>query len=217
MDLRNFEVDFDSIDSLNRLRNKLKTRLCELTGKENKSRRETKAEYETRRRNCFEAYFSILDTNITHLYSDISASLDSEPKYYVYAHLDTSKPIVDAKKARIAITFAATFGMQFHPFYIGKGVGDRAYELSRNETHKKVRDRCKKSGKDITPIILKDSLSELDALAYEAKLMDIFGSIACNGLLVNIDDGHRSKERKQLYKKHLECINSINTYLLKDV
>jgi hypothetical protein len=35
MDLRNFEVDFDSIDSLNRLRNKLKTRLCELTGKEN--------------------------------------------------------------------------------------------------------------------------------------------------------------------------------------
>jgi hypothetical protein len=40
---------------------------------------------------------------------------------------------------------------------------------------------------------------------------------ACNGLLVNIDDGHRSKERKQLYKKHLECINSINTYLLKDI
>lgn len=217
MDLRNFEVDFDSIDSLNRLRNKLKTRLSELTGKTPKPRRESKEEYALRRKICFESYFNILNKDISHLYQDISASLDPEPKYYVYAHLDILKEIKGTEKERLSTIFAATFGMQFHPFYIGKGVGDRAYDLVRNETHRKIRDKCKKSGKDILPIILKEGLTELDALMLEVKLIDIFGSIVCGGLLVNIDDGHKSKDRKQLYKNDLECINRINKYLLKDI
>jgi len=217
MDIRTFEVDYDSIDAINKLRSSLQSRLNTLKGVEQKCRRETKQQYEERKKTTFEAYFSILDKDITSLYSDIKESLDPEEKYYVYAHLDPTKPISDAKRSKMPLIFAATFGIEYEPFYIGKGVDNRAFDLSRNETHRKIRSKCRSVGKDVVPFIIKDKLSEVDALILEAKLIDIFGSVVCGGLLVNIDDGHNSLKRKSIYKSDLEKINRINSYLLKDL
>ena len=100
--------------------------------------------------------------------------------------------------------FAATeLGLTCQPFYVGKGTGNRAFDINRNEGHKKVRQYLDKIGKEIQIVKIKENLTEGEALALESKLIDIFGlkAICSFSSLTNLDEGFHSKERRLLYPK----------------
>jgi hypothetical protein len=197
---KTFTIDFDSIESCKRLQNTLNSRIGEL-----QCRDPGYLSKNDRIKMVFESCISIFETDISHLY-DIS-KYDLERKYYVYAHCDPGFRISPKREGRS--TFAATLGFSNMPFYIGKGCDNRAYDLNRNESHRKYRQKIQKFGKDIEVKILKENLSELEALMIESKLTDIFGTLSCGGRLVNLDEGINSKERQDLYRIYLEKINKV--------
>lgn len=106
-------------------------------------------------------------------------------KFYVYAH------VVPSNKK---IVFDCSINMHFPgvPFYIGKGTGDRAYDLKRNQGHGATLQELLKMGKvgsDIVYIIA-ENLTEPEALALESKLIYFFGTKYekdRDGILVNLD------------------------------
>jgi hypothetical protein len=196
MSEKTFITDWDSIDELNHLSNILKSRIGELRSTNGGSRRQRMAEVLT-------ACDNILATDISVIYT--SMGLDPTPKYYVYAHLDPTHKIAIGKHA--ITSFAATIGMKCFPFYIGKGSGSRAYDLNRNETHRKIKQKLEKFSLYPDVFIIKDKLSELDALCLESKLIDIFGLLVNNGRLVNLDEGLMPEIRRQYYKDDLEKLS----------
>ena len=115
------------------------------------------------------------------------SNLNNEKKYYVYAHCDPSITTYDISKD-LNIT-----GL---PFYIGKGTGSRAWDMCRNQGHdlkvKKVLGKIHDKNKIVR--IVKDNLSEVDALILESKLIYIFQTVyedQVNGILYNLDIGKR--------------------------
>lgn len=138
-------------------------------------------------------------------------ALDTARRYYVYAHLDTSKKIAPGVNG--ISTFAATLGMPFAPFYVGKGTGMRKFDSDRSETYRKVKQKLELMGKSVEVFTVKDNLTEAEALQYEAKLIDIFGLIPNGGTLANLDEGHRAEERRELYKDYLLRLRTINREL----
>lgn len=191
-----FEIDFDSIDDCKRLLNIIKSRIGELQTSINGSRKQKFTM-------IFDACKNIIDTDISIIYKNII--LDENPIYYVYAHCDPTANIAIGKSG--ITTFAATLGMSKIPFYIGKGTGSRAYDLNRNESHRKIRQRLQKFNMDIDVSIFKTGLTEIEALMLESKLIDIFGLTSTSGKLVNLDEGVGKDERRKLYKEHLHVIN----------
>lgn len=111
-------------------------------------------------------------------------------------------------------SFAASIGMKHIPFYVGKGTGNRYKDLNRNETHRKIRQKLNKFNKDIEVEIVKDNLTEKEALILESKLIDIFGLLPNGGRLVNLDEGIKSEERKSRYIEDLSVINTLYKELL---
>src|SRR6516165_10187860 len=74
------------------------------------------------------------------------------------------------------------------PFYIGKGVGTRAWDhlLSPDETAKGRRiAEIVGSGHEVLVNVLCDELNELQALRIEAELIASLGTEATGGLLTN--------------------------------
>lgn len=115
---------------------------------------------------------------------------DEERRYYVYMHLEPSDDVWMVKSASIKFEAAGV------PFYIGKGTGQRAFQLTRNDGHGAILRRLKRAGVDPSKIvkIVADGLTERESLALEAKLVHFFGSRYDTddpGLLVNLrtDDG----------------------------
>ena len=107
--------------------------------------------------------------------------LCQERKYYVYAHLDPSAGGMKIED----------FSLNGLPFYIGKGTGDRAYDLKRNEGHGAVPRLMREMGVDAKDIvqIIRDDMTEQEALCLEAKLIHFFGTRfdgIKNGILVNL-------------------------------
>jgi hypothetical protein len=110
---------------------------------------------------------------------------DNEKKgYYVYAHVTPSG--IDCKSAR-------RLKLKGVPFYIGKGIGQRAYDLNRNQGHGAMLRNAIREGfkeENIVNIILAD-LTERQALELESKLIYFFGTKyeprRKGGVLVNLD------------------------------
>ena len=196
MNIKTFEIDIDSIDDCKRLQNTLNSIIGQLQAATNGSRKE-------KFKSMFDACVHIANTDISSLYNNIA--LDTTPIYYVYAHCDPDANIAIGKNG--VSTFAATLGMTKLPFYIGKGTGSRAYNLNRNESHRKVRQRLQKFNKDIEVSIFKNNLTELEALMLESKLIDMFGLTSVGGRLVNLDEGVNKDERRLLYKEQLHDLN----------
>lgn len=113
---------------------------------------------------------------------------DEDGDYYVYAH-------VDARKNVFKTTAECGGNWRGLPFYIGKGIGRRAYDLKRNQGHGKRIGELLSIG--ITPEqivhIAFSGLSERKALEIEAKCIYFFGSIYSpgkagkRGCLLNLD------------------------------
>lgn len=108
-----------------------------------------------------------------------------EGEYYVYAHIDPrKKPFITTEDA------GGNYGGM--PFYIGKGIGSRAFQLKRNEGHgKTIREIIKNNWPKSSIVnILFKNLSEQKAFEIEAKLIYFFGtqfSMIRPGPLVNLD------------------------------
>ena len=113
----------------------------------------------------------------------------------MYSHLDPTKKI--AIEYNPKTTFGATIGMSHIPFYIGKGTGERYSDFSRNDTHRKVRQHL--SPASPLAMIIRQGLTEVEALSLEDKLIDIFGLKVFGGYLTNLDEGYHSSERRKLY------------------
>jgi hypothetical protein len=112
---------------------------------------------------------------------------DESKKYYVYAHIDPTKPI-----SMFSDECGGNWGGQ--PFYIGKGSGNRAFELDRNQGHGKIIRAVKAAGISDSSIakIIFSELTEAKAFEIEAKLIYFFGTIydktnKKNGLLYNLN------------------------------
>jgi len=74
------------------------------------------------------------------------------------------------------------------PFYIGKGVGTRAWDhlLQPDQTAKGKRiAEIVGAGRDVIVTIICDDLTELQALRIEAELIASLGTAATGGLLTN--------------------------------
>ena len=155
--------------------------------------------------------FNIYNFDISCIYEDLN--LDQSKNYYVYLHLDPTNPIENNTRKPKHLFYAA-IGCKYLPFYVGKGSNNRAYDLNRNELHRKIRQRIRKSNNDVEVFILKDNLTELEALCLESKLIDIMGLKAHYqyGLLVNLDEGYRSHERRQLYIDNYKNLSLFNKH-----
>lgn len=196
MRIKHYEVDIDDIVAIRKTINQLKAAAGALT--ENNRRKAS--------RDRLDAATAILDTDIDHIYAGIP--LSEHRKFYVYAHCDGSRPI---RAGVNPVSFLmASLGATHRPFYIGKGTGDRAFDLNRNGLHRKVKQKIVSLGFDVVPIVLKTGLTELEALTFEAKLIDIIGVSGKAGTLANHDEGAFAAERRSLYIDHLAVLNKIN-------
>lgn len=128
-------------------------------------------------------YYSSL---INQDWSSVYPSNSDSGCFYVYAHIDPGTTY---------FSFTADYGGIFigNPFYIGKGCGDRAHNLKRNQGHGKHIKKLLDDGweqKDLVHIIF-NGLSEQKAYELESKLIYFFGSIyqrgKKSGVLLNLD------------------------------
>lgn len=127
----------------------------------------------------------VLNQKWEYLYS--GGSYDDSKDYYVYAHVDPLSKDYNLKD-RLNIV-----GL---PFYIGKGKGNRAWDLNRNQGHDvRIKSVLSKGyGPSHIVNIVRKGLSEVEALALESQLVYVFRTVYENqqhGLLYNIDTGKR--------------------------
>ena len=93
------------------------------------------------------------------------------------------------------------------PFYIGKGVGVRAYDhllrLDDSRKAQKIRE-IQAAGHKILVSVMVESLGELQAIKLEAELIAAFGTIDTGGILTNqvIPAGLGGKRRPSLVVPH---------------
>lgn len=147
--------------------------------------------------------------NLSHLLPKLNEMYDNQPggegDFYVYAHCNPLKPL--SVKDNIKHLFLASKfpNLTHEPFYVGKGTGDRFANLTRNDSHRKIRSQLLKLKLDVQPRILVDSLSEERAFSIESNLIDILGilSLSKHGILCNLDEGARAQERRLGYSDEM--------------
>lgn len=127
-----------------------------------------------------------LDVLLSQDWSALFPEGSLEPKFYVYAHIRPCAARLRIASDRVNLNFDGT------PFYIGKGTGNRAFDLKRNQGHgvqiKEVLDMGRKPS-EICHII-KDGLTERMALELESKMIYLMGTKyepGRKGILVNLD------------------------------
>jgi hypothetical protein len=125
--------------------------------------------HKTRKINSCSPYFpSLIKQDWGHLYN----GGDKEEKYYVYVHVDQTKSIFVTTEE-----CGGNYGGQ--PFYVGKGTGERAFDLNRNQGHGKVIKSLLGKGltkSDIVRVVFQN-LTEAKAFEIESKLIYFFGTI----------------------------------------
>jgi|SRR5271157_1017004 len=146
--------------------------------------------------------------------STIYGVSSADRSYYVYVHCDPTKGL-DVRNNLKHLLLASKFGLKHEPFYVGKGTGNRAEELSRNDGHRKIRARLTQLGKEVEVVRIAVDLSEEESLALESKFIDILGirSFGQNGILVNLDEGTKVQERRRLYSAQGRAILRKNGFL----
>jgi len=107
-------------------------------------------------------------------------------EYYVYAHIDPRQKIFIAPQE-------AGGNYKGRPFYIGKGIDNRAFDLKRNQGHGKIIRELLNDGYNSSNIvkIIFSELSEQKALEIESKLIYYFGisySKKRRGWLINLTE-----------------------------
>lgn len=119
-------------------------------------------------------------------WNDLFCTASSIPNdSYVYLHIDPRKKAISLHGMKTLL--------RGEPFYVGKGIGKRAWDLKRNQGHgKRIRQILAKGfpAESIVQVI-REGLSEKEALVIEAKLIYFFGSIydeSCAGTLFNLID-----------------------------
>lgn len=137
----------------------------------------------------------ILDQDWSHLFK----GGDPEKKYYVYGHFKPTGMAIRFVHKNLMIKSAGL------PFYIGKGTGDRAFDLKRNQGHGETLRGLLKGGTPASDIafILCDKLTEDEALELESKLIYFFGTkyeSGRKGILVNLDIPPRPEMQKRKRK-----------------
>ena len=103
---KSFEVDVSSEQECLKLIGVLKSHLGQIRLTNGGDTRAERIKRE------FDACVEILNTPIDCVYAD--QELDTTLRYYVYAHLDSTRRIAIGKDGKT--TFAATLGMEFFPF-----------------------------------------------------------------------------------------------------
>ena len=143
---------------------------------------------------------------------DLYDTSTGDRHFYVYAHCDPRKQLNINNGPKDL--FAAKIGLKYKPIYIGKGKEDRAYDLKRNDAHRKIRTEILKEGLDYEVMILESNLTLGESLLRESKLIDIFGiqHLNSSSWLINLDEGKYSAERRRLYKKGSGKILVYNKY-----
>lgn len=118
-------------------------------------------------------------------WSHLFPKCGGNPDFYVYVHVDPSE--------KIFITDRNSGGnYKGNPFYVGKGTGNRAWDLKRNQGHgKKIQEVLGKGyGKENIVYIPFSNLTESKAYEIESKLIYFFGTIyegRKNATLYNLD------------------------------
>lgn len=141
---------------------------------------------------------SLLDQNWSHLYPP-TGNTDSD--FYVYVHTDPSDKVFVTSD-----DCGGNYGGL--PFYVGKGRGNRAYDLKRNQGHgKKIKDVLSKGfDKDDIVKIVFSGLTEERAFEIESKLIYFFGTIyerEQGSSLYNLDIPKRPE--------YLSCMRKLRT------
>ncbi len=195
MNKRIIEIDWDDISELKKLSHKINNRRKVLLNNLGFSG----INFATSKVNLIDvlpAFNSMLDTDCNHLFTGSSLN-----KYYVYFHTDPTESLKiqqDIKHFFLASRFPE---LKYVPFYVGKGVNNRYLDLNRNDFHRKIRTKLIRVNLDIIPVIIAKNLTEPDALALEAKLVDILG-LKCfsdNSMLVNLDECSNKEDRWNCY------------------
>lgn len=114
-----------------------------------------------------------LPSLISQDWSKLFESYDNnDRKYYVYAHVNPLE--------RVFVTTSECGGnYRGNPFYIGKGSGNRARDLKRNQGHGEILRKLIAKGLTADDVvhIVKDDMTEREAMELEAKLIYFFGTV----------------------------------------
>jgi hypothetical protein len=190
-------VDYSSLESLHNIKGSALAAIEKLT-LTNKEISKTTWEIQ---QDILDIYLKIWNTDLTPLFNTLE--LDSTPKYYVYAHTKAGKLRTNSKA--IGAFSQIHIGLKEKPFYIGKGTGNRYLLKERNEYYNKYRAQLASENIEVNHVIIKDKLSEYEALELESKLVDIYGIKAEGGFLLNLDSCYKPLLRRRMYP--VECLS----------
>lgn len=168
------------------VRRRREGRIADVEAREAADKLRTLGKHPNARQQYNRHWLSYLDSLLQQDWSHLFSGGDPEPRFYVYAHIRPS-----GKNVRF-VGHGVSMRLPGLPFYIGKGTGDRAFDLKRNQGHGALLRELVDGGR--TPLdiahIVADKLPEAKALEIESKLIYFFGTKyepGRRGLLVNLD------------------------------